>query len=76
MNDLEKNLIYRNRRYYCFEKDRKRFNTADYAGGDISLYSGGKRFLRDYGGTAVQSGQLECGAGKLECAGKSGEGTV
>lgn len=76
MNDLEKNLIYRNRRYHCFEKDRKRFNSADYAGGVISLYSGGVGSLRDYGGTAVQSGQLECGAGKLGGTGEGSEGAV
>ena len=42
---IEKDFIYRNRRHNRFEEDGKWFDSADYAGGVIVLYSGGGRPL-------------------------------
>ena len=50
---IEKDFIYRNRRHNRFEEDGKWFDSADYAGGVIVLYSGGGRPLLDYGGESV-----------------------
>ena len=42
---IEKDFVYRNRRHNRFEEDGKWFDSADYAGGVIVLYSGGGRPL-------------------------------